>query len=145
MAGGDALNTPDRHEFTAQLSLLTQYGLAIAADSPDARDLVPTLNDIVSLVQANPEHAEPAVSVFLDLLEEHPGELVLGVPGTIEILEFSMHHLRWPAVRMALSQLVQSASDLRVRRAAERVLEAFESDWPGGEIYNESPRSAGDA
>ncbi|MFJ9317329.1 hypothetical protein ACIRN4_24295 [Pimelobacter simplex] len=145
MAGGDALNKPDQREFTAQMELLVRDCIVIAAGSPDARDLAPTLRDLVALVQANPEHAEVASSVFLDLLEERPGELILGVPGTIEILEFSMHRLRWPAMQSALSKLVQSANDPRVSRAAGRVLEAFDSDWAGGEIYDESPRGADDA
>lgn len=144
MAGGDALNKPDQHEFTAQMNLLVRDCLMIAARSPDARDLVHTLNDIVALVQANPEYVEPATKVFLKLLEERPGELILGVPGTIEILEFSMHHLRWPALQLALSQIVQSANDPRVSRAAERVLEAFESDWPGGDIYDVPPVGPGE-
>ena len=58
MAGGLALNIPDRFEFTARMSFLVQDGLAIAAASPDARALTHTLNGIVALVQANPDHAE---------------------------------------------------------------------------------------
>lgn len=121
------------------MSSLVHDGLTIAAASPDARELAPTLNDIVALVQANPDHAEPAASVFLGLLEEQPGELILGVPGAIEILEFSMQRLRWTGVQSALSQLAQSARDARVSRAAERVLEAFDDDWSGGEIYDGQP------
>lgn len=90
-------------------------------------------------MQANPDHAEAALGVFLSLMEEQPGELALGVPGVIEILEFSMHHLRWPGVYVVVSELAQSARDARVGRSAERVLEAFEDDWPGGEIYDAEP------
>lgn len=135
MKGGKALNLDRSFEFRHRMDALVHEALTIADASPDARDLGPVLNALTSLVEDNPEQWEIAVNVFLGLLDGHPEERILGRAGSIEILEFSMHRLRLPSIRRALSELVQTASDWTVKRWAERVLEAYEDDWPGRDIY----------
>lgn len=54
--------------------------------------------------------------------------------GAEEALEFSMRRLQWPEMRSTLEQRLISAS-IRVRQNLSRVLEVYESSWPGGEIY----------
>lgn len=56
-------------------------------------------------------------------------------PGSPEVLEFTMHELRWPEVRAALVTHSLHGSDFRTRNLAAQVLEAFDDDWPAGEIY----------
>ncbi len=45
-----------------------------------------------------------------------------------------MRELQWPEVRAALEAHVASDSDFRTRDMAASVLQAYEDDWPGGEI-----------
>ena len=139
MEDGDPVNVRTDHEFLQTLNRLVEQAMAIADRSADARDVVNPLRRIVDLVEKSPEHRDVAAEVFLGLLDERPGELVLGVPGAIEVLEFSMHRLRWPDIADALIELHTSHPDLRVRESAERVLEAFEDPWPTGEIYGLAP------
>ncbi len=47
-----------------------------------------------------------------------------------------MRELRWPEVREAMVALDSPAQDWRARRAAQRVLEVYADEWPGGEIYD---------
>jgi hypothetical protein len=55
--------------------------------------------------------------------------------GALEILEFTMHTLRWDEVRATLQHHAESGSDFRTRDMARSALQAFEDEWPGGEIY----------
>jgi len=56
-------------------------------------------------------------------------------PGAPEVLEFTMRELQWPEVKAALERHVASESDFRTREMAASVLQVYEDDWPGGEIY----------
>ena len=109
--------------------------LRVAEKSYDVRAIEPRLKDLVSLLGISPGRHEEFLSVLLSLLDPAPKELQLGQPGIVEILEYSMHRLRWPEVREAIQGIASTSVDWRVRRAAERVLEAYEDEWPGGEIY----------
>jgi hypothetical protein len=56
-------------------------------------------------------------------------------PGAAEALEFTMHELRWPEIRRALEDHQANGVDFRTRNLAGQVLQAFEDDWPEGDIY----------
>jgi hypothetical protein len=56
-------------------------------------------------------------------------------PGAPEALEFAMHKLRWAEVRSALEDHRAHGVDFRTRDLATQVLQAFEDDWPEGDIY----------
>lgn len=62
-------------------------------------------------------------------------------PGAPEALEFTMHRLRWPEVRAALEDHRDHGADFRTRNLAAQVLEAFETEWPAGEIYRSYRRA----
>lgn len=93
------------------------------------------LTEMVALVREAPEHQSVAEEFFMSMLSADPGDIALRAPGVVEILEFTMHHLRMPAVRDALVALTSSDRDGRVVQAAGRVLESLQDDWPTGEIY----------
>lgn len=121
--------------FEQELRQLISRIQAISEKSPDARDVTPDLHRLVALAESAPECRDTAVAVFLDLLRPREAWLPLSAPGDVEILEFSMHHLQFESVREALESLETSAQDWRVKRAAHRVLEAYEDPWEAGDIY----------
>ncbi len=63
------------------------------------------------------------------------GGLVGAWPGAHEVLEFCMRKLRWPEIKELLVAHVAADADFRTRDLAASVLEAYEEEWPGGEIY----------
>jgi hypothetical protein len=110
--------------------------LRVAEQSFDARSVAPKLEELLSLIEGSPERHEEFTNKLLALLDPAPNELQLGRPGIVDILEYCMHRLRWPEMREAMQRLVSTAGDWRVSRAAERVLEAYDDEWPAGEIYD---------
>lgn len=105
-----------------------------AEASFDSREIEPALKRVVLFAHSHPDSRPELVAAFLSQLEAKGEFLPLARPGAVDVLEFCMHDLRWPEVRGRVSALLQ-AKDLRVSRAAERVLEAFDDDWPTGDIY----------
>lgn len=69
-----------------------------------------------------------AVSELRHLSTEWP-------PGAVEALEFTMHELRWPEIREALEDHRRSGADFRTRDLAAQALQAFDDEWPEGDIY----------
>lgn len=136
LPGGGALSEMTVHELRDQLETLIGQALGVADSTPDVRAVEPLLVEIVDLLQAAPEHEEDAAQVLLSLLEPIGSQLPLGEMGVVEVLEFSMHRLRWGSVRAGVANLAASNSDPRVQRAAARILEAFEDDWAAGEVYD---------
>jgi hypothetical protein len=134
------MDASDGAQYAARLESCVQEVMAIADASFDARDLTPALERTVALVQANPNYADTATSVFLSLLDERRGGLILSTPGAVEVLEYAMHRLRWRTVHVEVAKLARSARDPRVSSAAERVLEAFADGWETGEIYERDVR-----
>jgi hypothetical protein len=110
--------------------------LRVAESSFDIRDIEPRLRALLSLLESSSARHEEFANALVALLAPVPNELPLGQPGIVEILEFCMRKLRWPEVREALQELKSCTTDWRVRRAAERVLEAYEDDWTGGDLYD---------
>lgn len=86
------------------------------------------LGELLRFLMSDQVDRSAAVTALSRLAEEWP-------PGSAEALEFTMHELRWPEVRAALEDHRSHGSDFRTRDLASQVLEAFEDDWPAGEIY----------
>lgn len=95
----------------------------------DVADLEPELIRLLALLREAGPQSE-AEAFMVDLVDEWPDGPVT------EALEFTMRELRWEGVHAALLRLVASdTTDSRIRDQARRVLEAFEGEWPSGEIY----------
>jgi hypothetical protein len=86
------------------------------------------LEGLVDFLETNPDHRHEAVDILCALAAEM-------LPGSVEILEFSMRALRWPEVQLALQATVESATDFRVESLAMQALEVYDEFWSGGEIY----------
>ena len=86
------------------------------------------LVDLLDLLKSDRVDRVDAVSGLERLTTEWP-------PGAVEILEFTMHELRWPEIREALEDHRVRGADFRTRDQAARALQAFEDDWPEGDIY----------
>lgn len=114
---------------------LVAEALRRAEATPDVRELEPDLAALLAVLTSPTVSRAAAVSELLGLLVPSHGEIQLGQPGVVEILEFTMRELRWPEVRAELRSIAERAADWRTIRAAERVLECYQEIWPGGEIY----------
>lgn len=86
------------------------------------------LRELLEFLVSDRVDRPTAVAMLSRLAEEWPS-------GSPEVLEFTMHELRWPEVRSALENHREQGGDFRTRDLAAQVLEAFEDDWPAGEIY----------
>ena len=85
------------------------------------------LIDLVAFLKSGRVERVAASEALIGLIEPWP--------GAPEVLEFAMRELRWLEVRDALEAHVGSDSDFRTRDMAASVLQVYEDDWPGGEIY----------
>lgn len=85
------------------------------------------LVDLVAFLKSGRVERAAAADALIALIEPWP--------GAPEVLEFTMRELQWPEVKAALETHVASESDFRTRDLAASVLQVFEDDWPGGEIY----------
>jgi hypothetical protein len=110
--------------------------LDAAEASFDTRAIEPPLLELRGLLEWSNDRRRESLDALLALTVPEPEGLQLARPGVVEILEFCMRELRWPEVREAMVAIDSTAHDWRVRRAAQRVLEVYDDEWPGGEIYN---------
>lgn len=113
---------------TAELARLLAAITAAAERYPGVNSYEHLLVDLLDLLLSGRLAKTEAVSALDRLVSEWP-------PGAPEVLEFTMHRLRWPEVRDALEDHRAHASDFRTRDLAVQVLQAFEDDWPEGDIY----------
>ncbi|MCC2317036.1 hypothetical protein [Cellulomonas chengniuliangii] len=103
---------------------------------PGTASIEPLLVEVLEQIESHADDRECYVRRLLALiLEPAQGELILGEPGIVELLEFCMHELRWPEIRSALASLDVDGTDWRVRRSAQRVLDAHNDAWENAEIY----------
>ncbi len=101
----------------------------IASESFDVTAMEPALVDLLDYLRdAHAGHQVEAEQALNDVVERWP-------LGATEALEFTMRELRWDSVKTALEGKIRSDADFRERDEARRVLEAYASNWPGGEIY----------
>jgi hypothetical protein len=109
--------------------------LTTAEAESGVQPLEPDLAALTDLMRSSADVRPSLVQELLRLIDPRDAtDLPLYTPGVVEIFEFSMHDLRWPEVGAALEEL-KVHPDPRVQRQAERVLRAFDDDWPTGEIY----------
>ncbi len=92
------------------------------------------LIQLLALLESHDLDHHAAAEQLIRLTEEWPW-------GAVESLEFTMRRLRWPEVREALLAHHQRGLDFRTRDLAAQVLDAYEDDWPTGEIYETYRRS----
>ena len=91
-------------------------------------EIEPQLARLVDIVHRNP--------ALIDLFErEFSSLLALKNFGAVEILQYSMHILRWASIREAAKRAFRENEDLRRRRMYERILDAFEPDWEDRDMF----------
>ncbi|MGQ0632686.1 MAG: hypothetical protein ACT4P1_16845 [Sporichthyaceae bacterium] len=86
------------------------------------------LVDLLAHIESGRVERSVVENEFSRLAHEWP-------PGAVEVLEFCLRRVRSEELRRALTETAGSAADFRHRDLARQVLEVYESDWPGGEIY----------
>jgi hypothetical protein len=106
------------------------------ASEPGTQSIEDLLEALLQLMRRNTTRRSGFVRELKDLiLHPAPGQLMLAQPGITEILEYCMHELRWAEIRAVLESVDVDGSDLRSRRWAERVLEAFDDEWDAADTY----------
>lgn len=119
-----------------QFDELTFEIIRTAASSPGSGPIESAMQELLNLMADRAESREYYATRLLDLIHDPaPGELILGQPGIVEMLEYTMHVLRWPEIQQSLLLLDSDGTDLRVRRSAQRVLDSYRDDWPNADIY----------
>lgn len=116
---------------TSSLGELTELLAAISAtpqQSVGVDSFEHLLTRLRDLLKSGRVDRADAVAELVRLSVEWP-------PGAVEALEFTTHDFRWPEVREALENYLTSGADFRSRNLATHVLQAFDDDWPEGEIY----------
>ncbi|WP_211349434.1 hypothetical protein [Micromonospora pisi] len=110
--------------------IVTRVGEALEAQFPGVNyeEIEPDLRSLVAVVTGHPRHTADFEEEFISLLQSDN-------PGKTEILQYSMHLLRWPSVRAATENLLLVSDDPRAARTFERILEAFEPDWEDRDLF----------
>jgi hypothetical protein len=113
---------------------VAEIGERAEASSYDIRQFEHLLDDLLRFVLSHQEATSAFKAEFLRVLDSD--EL-----GAEEIVGFCMRSLRWPELQKGITERrdavrVESAGRLRdKRRYWERLLEAFEDDWPNAILY----------
>jgi hypothetical protein len=71
-----------------------------------------------------------------DVLEVRFEELLDALPhGAIEVLQYTMHTLRWNSVEVYARGCLERERDVTRRRILESVVEAFSDNWSDRDLY----------
>ncbi len=112
----------------AELRRLLESIARAAEESVGVDSFEHLLIDLVTLLESEHVERSAAVAELRRLAAEWPW-------GAVEALEFAMRSLQWPEVRDALEDHLAHGVDFRTRTLAAQVLEAYQDDWPAGDIY----------
>jgi hypothetical protein len=93
---------------------------------------------------------EPPFHSLLTFIREHPScrdEASARIVASIrtgafewELLAYLMHALRWPEVKQAALERIVASDDWRIKTPLSHVVEAFEDDWEGAEVFRDLRR-----
>jgi hypothetical protein len=94
----------------------------------------PILIGLLDWIARNPESNSEYEAVFVDYVDHNK---------TPEVLEFCMHHLRYPRVRERVEEIRDRAPDTPrgydSRRLAQGILDAYSDDWADSDIWPPYP------
>lgn len=97
-------------------------------------ELEPSLVSILNFTKQYPNSRQVLEECFIELIHKPKR-------GSLEVLEFCMHELRWPIIKQITEEIVRNTKDIRRRDALRRIPEAYADDWDGIEYYEYySPR-----
>lgn len=98
-------------------------------------EIEPELAALLDFMEQRTELRQSLAERLIALMRKSPIYPRLGQAGIVELLEYTMHKLRWVEIEHELNSINMEASDLSERRSARRVLGAFRDDWADGDIY----------
>ena len=111
---------------------------ATASVTYGTNELEPLLREFLTILEQYPEARRDFESLLTDLLRRGPD-------ATAMTLEFTMHRLRWHAIKAELISLRQNTNNSNIQRSVDRILTSFDDDWPEADVYdfysNETPMS----
>jgi hypothetical protein len=127
----------ERRDAAAEMTRLIMRVQAIATDEPGTAAIEPTLIELVDLLQGEREHRDILVNKMLGFVQRGKSNeyRVLFGPGQREVVEYTMHLLRWPEVARCLETMRDSHPDVSTRRMASACLLAYEDNWDGRDLY----------
>ncbi len=97
-----------------------------------ASDFEPSFFRVLAFIEQHPECRVEFESVFIELLRA-PSSLAA------ELICYCMFRLRWPRVRVVAIALRDEALDLRRSGVMADVVDSFEDEWNGKDVYNYQP------
>ena len=92
-------------------------------------DIEQQLIDLLRFLESNMNWRADLEPVLMEIVGTSPD-------GVVQILEFTMHTLRWDGVHRALENLRDTTPNWNEKRTAERILEAWEDDWEDADLYD---------
>jgi hypothetical protein len=93
------------------------------------RDIEQHLIDLLRFLEFNMNWRADLEPVLIEIIDTSPD-------GVVQILEFTMHTLRWDGVQRALENLRDTTPSWNEKRSAERILEAWDDDWEDADLYD---------
>lgn len=114
-------------EFKQKVLTLAQRAEQLLTERPHFPRAEPIYEQILRLVEEEPQHRGALCEVLNDLLARSA--------GPIELVEYVAHALRWPELKLAIQRLLAETQDQRQREALDRLLTAFNDDWDQRDIY----------
>lgn len=98
-------------------------------ETVDTFDMEPALLDILNFVKKYPEHKDVLEQCFIDLIYSKKSR------ASIDVLEYCMHELRWPNIKIIIEDILENTEDVRERDALHHIPEVYSDDWDGVEYY----------
>jgi len=112
-------------QFDKNVSLVSK--IMESADT-GVEDIEPYLVEILQIIKDNPDQKKQFINKFINFLK-------MGSAVPLEIFWYCMHDLKWSEVYEAVEHYKNSSSDLRLKRAAELILDAFSDDWEDAMMF----------
>jgi hypothetical protein len=97
-------------------------------------ELEPSLLAVLNFSKKNSDSRQVLEECFIELIHKPKR-------GSLEVLVFCMHELRWPKIKQVIEEIVRNTKDIRKRDALWDIPEAYSDDWDGREYYKYYSRS----
>lgn len=121
--------TPSEIDKACQIALdKIAFILDVAPLSVGVDQMEPLFQDLLEYVLARPRCVPVLVVGYEALLDELP-------EGSDDLVQFTMHELRWPEVRAHTEKCLSGTEDITRRARYRDILVAFDDDWPSRDLY----------
>jgi hypothetical protein len=121
--------TPSQDEKACQIALdKVEFILDVAPLAVGVDQMEPLFEDFLEYVLARPRCAPVLAVRYEALLDELP-------EGSDDLVQFTMHELRWPEIWAYTEKCLSETEDVTRRTRYRDILAAFDDDWPARDLY----------